>query len=100
MKKLVFLCFMAYLAITEPACVVSARPAYYVTTRPVPVYVAPPPRPYLNHVWIDGDWVWAGNNYAWHPGYWAAPRPNLRYRSGSWVQTRRGYSWNSGIWIR
>lgn len=100
MKKVVFLFFMAYVILTQTACAVYAQPGYYVNVRPRPVYIAPPPRPYPNHVWIDGDWVWAGNAYAWHPGYWAAPRPSYRYKSGYWAQTRRGYSWNAGVWIR
>ena len=95
-----FLSLLAYSIFTETACEVYGQPRYYVNVRPRPVYFAPPPRPYGNSIWIEGNWNWGGAGYVWQPGYWAAPRPHYRYRNGYWANTRRGYGWVQGGWYR
>lgn len=73
--------------------VVKIRPTAPVIVRPV----APTPR----HVWIDGDWVWRGNNYQYVNGYWASPvAVGAAWVPGHWKSTRRGWIWKKGHWRR
>lgn len=50
-------------------------PAFVPPPPPAPIQVVVrPPCPSRSHVWYDGRWVWAGNQYTWSPGYWGAPQ--------------------------
>jgi hypothetical protein len=70
--------------------VVRERPAEVVYVRP-----APPSR---EHVWVSGDWVWAGGRYEWREGHWERPRAAARWESGHWQDTSRGWKWIPGHW--
>nr|WP_174862457.1 hypothetical protein [Comamonas jiangduensis] len=53
----------------------------YTSTTVYTTYGHPPPprveyryaAPSPSHIWIGGDWFWAGSRYDWRPGYWAPP---------------------------
>lgn len=73
--------------------------AVVVKTRPQPPVYVRPVAPGPSHVWVDGDWVWRGNQYVYKQGYWATPRyRNAVYIPGHWQATRRGEHWVPGHW--
>jgi hypothetical protein len=63
------------------------------------------------HVWVEGHWVWQGDQWVWAPGYWVVDRPGYvytqgywhydsywRWYPGSWVVARPGYVYSRGYW--
>ncbi|HEY5408891.1 MAG TPA: hypothetical protein VIJ92_17505 [Ginsengibacter sp.] len=77
--------------------VVKVRPNAPVVVRARPV--APSPR----HVWIDGEWVWRGNQYVYTEGRWMLPAyRGARWIRGHWKQNPRrgGWYWVPGHWRR
>ncbi|MEP6747991.1 MAG: hypothetical protein ABJB86_09715 [Bacteroidota bacterium] len=77
---------------------VSCAPAYVVRERPREVVYQRPPPPSREHIWISGDWVWAGGRYAWREGHWDRPRHGARWEDGHWQDTPRGSRWIPGHW--
>lgn len=64
----------------------------------------PPPRveyrtmaPSPSHIWVGGDWFWAGSRYDWRPGRWAAAgyRPAPPPPPRPMVQPQRPPVWNA-----
>lgn len=74
--------------------------AHAISTPPPPVvhveYYAYGDNP--GHVWVNGRYVYSGNQYAWQPGYWQAERPGQYWVQGSWTQQGNGYVWVDGYW--
>ncbi len=59
------------------------------------VYVAPPPRPAAELVWVEGYWYPVGHKYKWHEGYWTRPP----YPGARWVAPRYdGRMYFAGYW--
>ncbi len=63
------------------------------------------------NVWVEGHWVWQGDQWVWSPGYWIANRPGYVYTQGYWyddrdwrwypgtgVVYRPGYVYSRGYW--
>jgi hypothetical protein len=71
-----------------------------IRVRPAPPVIVRPVAPSARHIWIDGNWVWRGNNYVWVDGYWAEPRPGFRWVPGHWKHRRGGWFWVPGHWRR
>lgn len=62
---------------------------------PRAVYVAPPPRPEPESVWIEGYWYPVGHHYKWHEGYWTRPP----YAGAYWVSPHHdGQRFFAGYW--
>ena len=87
----------------------------HATTRPahvsggVVVYTQPPPprrvvvsarpvAPYHGAVWIDGHWVWRGNQYVWVNGRWIRPRTGYVYVQPRWERRGNGWVHVQGSW--
>jgi hypothetical protein len=68
------------------------------------VYSDPPPRRVVvvesnpGYVWIDGQWVWAGNQWVWYDGYWERERPGYVYVAGYWQRSGSGHVWVAPRW--
>ena len=62
---------------------------------PPRVFVAPPPIPGPEFVWVESYWYPVGNHYRWHDGYWTrAPYPSAR-----WIGPRHdGERYFEGYW--
>lgn len=77
----------------------ACRPAY-VSQRPTHIEVERPMSPSVNHVWIDGNWVYSRRTHAYsrNNGYWAKPNRGRKYTQGQWKSTRRGEHWVQGRW--
>jgi hypothetical protein len=68
----------------------------------------PPPRrvemaprqPGYGYVWIDGDWIWNGQQYLWAPGRWEAPRPGMIWVAPRWQPFGARVRWRPGHWMR
>jgi len=90
--------FGIMLAMAGSLFMTSCAGSYYVTDQPVEPVYARPVRPYVNAVWIDGDWAWRGGRYVYVQGYWARPRAGRAWVRGGWYHTPRGYTWHRGHW--
>jgi hypothetical protein len=96
MKKIVF-CLPLFLFVF---LFVSCGPSYVVRDRPAEaVYLRPPP-PSPDHVWVSGDWIWAGKKYEWHEGHYETRRVGQRWFEGHWINSRGGWTWIRGRWRR
>ena len=63
------------------------------------VVVARPVAPSPRYVWVEEDWVGAGDHYRWNGGHWMAPpRPRAVWVPGFWRHSRRGEIWVTGYW--
>ena len=102
MKKiLIKFCVLFFIAI---AVVNFAEAQFVIKVRPAPVVVkARPAAPSRDYVWVEGDWVWQGNNYIYKEGYWARPA----FRGANWIpghwkyhRRRGGWFWVPGHWNR
>lgn len=93
MKKLILLSALFFILIFISGCGPSAM---VVRERPEPPYYVRPVAPAPGYVWIDGNWMWRGNQYVYKQGYWAAPRPGIRYSPGHWQRKRKGWIWKRG----
>ena len=69
---------------------------FIVRIRPSAPAVVRIASPGPRHIWIDGDWVWRGNNYVYQPGYWYLPKGRERWIPGHWKATRGGWVWVPG----
>ncbi len=78
----------------------SCAPVYVVRERPREVVYVRPAPPSREHIWISGDWIWAGGRYEWREGHWDRPRQGRIWREGHWQNTNRGYRWIPGHWDR
>jgi hypothetical protein len=59
----------------------------------------PAPRPGMT--WIEGRWVWGGNNWGWRGGYWAQSRPGYTWQRGRYSPNGRGgWHYQPGTWRR
>ena len=96
MKKYGFYLIAAIAIASLSSCMGS----YVVRERPAEVVYARPVAPSREHIWITGDWVWAGGRYEWREGHWDRPRPGRAWREGRWDNTRNGYKWRPGHWDR
>jgi hypothetical protein len=76
----------------------SCAPVYVVRERPHEVVYNRPPPPSREHIWVSGDWYWAGGGYQWREGHWDRPRGHARWADGHWQNTSRGYKWVPGHW--
>ncbi|RFM29760.1 YXWGXW repeat-containing protein [Deminuibacter soli] len=73
----------------------------FVSVRPAAPVIVHPAQPSPRHIWIEGEYVWRGNNYIYQPGYWTVPPPRYRvWHPGYWRQTRGGWYWVPGSWRR
>jgi hypothetical protein len=81
---------IGFLASCTVHAVVRERPVEVVYERP-----APPSR---EHIWITGDWVWAGGHYQWHEGHWERRREGMMWENGHWQEARGGWRWVPGHW--
>lgn len=77
----------------------ACRPAY-VTVKPTHAKIERPISPSINHVWIDGDWVYNRRSRAYirNDGYWAKPNRGRTYTQGKWKSSRKGDYWVRGRW--
>jgi hypothetical protein len=68
---------------------------------PPPLRVeAPTLRPSLNHVWMPGNWKWAGVNYDWVEGRWVKAKKNRVWVPGTWAQVGNHWVWKAGKWMK
>lgn len=66
---------------------------------PTEPFIARPPQPTTNHVWIEGEWVPRGNTYVRQPGFWTVPEKDHIWVKGEWVRDPDGSSyWQPGYW--
>ena len=101
-KNFVKSCFVFFVSMlvhfsSQAQFVVKVRPAAPVVVRARPL--APGPR----YVWVDGDYVWRGNQYVYNEGRWALPAyGGARWVPGHWKFNRRrgGWFWVGGHWRR
>jgi WXXGXW repeat (2 copies) len=95
MKKLIILIPIMGISLFFNAC----APAYVDTT---PTYreMPKPPRPTVNHIWINDDWRWQRQNrtYIQRNGYWVVPSRGRVYVPGYWQTRPRGNHWVPGRW--
>jgi hypothetical protein len=65
------------------------------TPPPAPVYIAPPPSPGPDYVWVDGYYYPVSGHWRWHAGYWTrAP-----YAGAHWYGPRyEGGRFYNGYW--
>lgn len=77
----------------------ACRPAY-VSVRPTNSVVERPIRPSVNHVWVDGDWVYNRRShvYSRNESYWVKPNRGKKYTQGKWKSTQKGDYWVRGRW--
>ncbi len=50
------------------------------------------------YYWVQGSWQPRGNEYVWVDGYWAEPRAGYVYTDGYWDYRGSGYVWVPGAW--
>lgn len=56
--------------------------------------------PSASHVWIPGNWNWAGGRYAWQGGHWEPnPGPGYVWVPKTWQSTPGGWRETGGHWI-
>jgi hypothetical protein len=82
MKKTMYLLVMMLAVISFSSCgpaYVSIEPAYVEYERPM--------RPSINHIWIEGNWIWSNQT-----------RNGRTYQQGHWKQGPRGKTWQKGRW--
>jgi hypothetical protein len=95
MKNYILIIF-AVIAIGLSSCGPSA---VVVRTRPEPPIYSRPYSPGPNYVWVDGEWIWRGNQYVYKQGYWAPiRRKNDIYVQGHWRAGKGGWYWVPGHW--
>jgi hypothetical protein len=70
--------------------------AAYVTAIPNRQGEMRPSSPYMDGVWIDGDWNYRDKVY--YAGYWEKPKSGSAYKAGKWTPYRKGYQWRPGHW--
>jgi len=87
-----------FLAIVSMLGLASCGTTYVVRERPAEVVYVRPAPPSGEHVWISGDWVWAGGRYAWHEGHWERRKEGRVWIEGHWQSTRGGWKWVAGHW--
>ena len=89
--------YILYMALGVFFCACS--PAY-VSVRPTHTNIERPMSPSINHVWIDGNWVYSRrmHTYSRNKGYWAQPNQGRKYTQGQWKSTKRGEHWVQGRW--
>lgn len=77
----------------------ACRPAY-VSQRPTYTQNERPMRPSVNHIWIDGNWVYSRRTHAYSRfnGHWAKPNRGRKYTQGQWKSTSKGEHWVHGRW--
>ncbi len=101
MKKiLIKTCLLIFIILSATTF---AEAQFVVKVRPTIVVKARPAAPARDYAWIDGDWVWQGNNYIYKEGYWARPSfRGARWIPGHWKFHRRrgGWFWVPGHWNR
>lgn len=95
MKKIIFSPLILAVVIFLSSCgagFVSIEPGYAEYNRPM--------RPSLNHIWIEGDWIWSGQSrqYQHRQGRWEQQRPGRSFEQGHWRRSGRGSSWIRGRW--
>ena len=76
----------------------SSAQQFIVRVRPSAPAIVRIASPGPRHIWIDGDWIWRGNNYVYQPGYWYLPRAREHWMPGHWKATRGGGVWIPGHW--
>jgi WXXGXW repeat (2 copies) len=52
------------------------------------------------YYWVQGYWAPQGGNYVWVEGRWEAPRRGYVYVDGYWDARGNGYVWVPGNWER
>jgi hypothetical protein len=102
-KKIIVKTFLVFIVAVFTQ--VSSQAQFIVKIRPsAPVVVrSRPPAPSPRHVWVDGEWVWRGNQYVYTEGRWTEPRyAGARWVPGHWKYHRRrgGWFWVPGHWNR
>lgn len=77
----------------------ACRPAY-VSIRPTHTNIERPMSPSINHVWVDGNWVYnrRTHTYSKDNGYWAKSNRGKEYTQGRWKSTQKGDYWVPGRW--
>lgn len=77
----------------------ACRPAY-VSVRPTHTNIERPMSPSINHVWVDGNWVYnrRTHTYSKDNGYWAKSNRGKKYTQGRWKSTQKGDYWVPGRW--
>ncbi|HQR94109.1 MAG: hypothetical protein B7Y15_11450 [Bacteroidetes bacterium 24-39-8] len=95
MKKTIYLAALLIAMVSINACgpaYVSIEPAYVEYERPM--------RPSVNHIWIEGDWLWSyqTRTYKQGRGRWEQSRNGRTYQQGHWKQGPRGKVWQKGRW--
>jgi hypothetical protein len=58
-----------------------------------------PPQPSDDYVWVDGYWLWGGNQYVWHAGLWdRPPQRNLIWIAPRYERHEQGFRITLGQW--
>jgi len=70
--------------------------ASYVAAIPDRQTEMKPSSPFMDGVWIDGDWNYREKVY--YAGYWEKSKPGSTYKPGKWAPYRKGYQWHPGHW--
>lgn len=98
------LAIAATFATLGSGCVVRAQGHVGVPVGTVEVYDEPPPprvvvvetRP--GFVWVEGRWVWSGNQWMWRDGYYERERAGMVWEQGRWEPRGRSHVWVEGRW--
>lgn len=96
MKNRLFYFVALFVSLSFASCVVRER--YVVRERPQEVVYLRPAAPSPEHVWISGDWIWAGSGYHWREGHWERRREGRSWHEGHWQNTQHGWKWMAGHW--
>ena len=89
-----------FIILISAGSLASCRATYVVRERPAEVIYTRPVAPSREHIWISGDWYWAGGRYQWREGHWERRREGYRWSDGHWQEARGGWRWVPGHWQR
>ena len=77
------------------------QPEYVIVQQAPPAVIveqrSPPPSG--EYVWVDGYWLWNGNQYVWHVGYWdRPPRAGFIWIAPTYERHEQGFRITLGQW--
>jgi hypothetical protein len=57
------------------------------------------PGPVEGRTWVQGHWVYLGQQYRWAPGRWIPTLPGLAFRQPRWARRDGGWGYVPGAWL-
>jgi hypothetical protein len=84
--------------LTTAALTSNAQISFTVRTRPVEPVIVRPAAPYVDAVWIPGEWRWEGHEYVYVRPHYEHLRRGHVWIPGHWRDVRGGSVWVAGHW--